>query len=906
MDANGLRFWMLADDAHWPGREHAAYDRACRSLRLAPERTLQIPDTAGTLSAAGSALERVPLARDPHGALARWDATRRAIVTRSHLPGEATLLVLGSAATVSDLAVGYDGVLYIALDGGVLLHDLRGRWADTQVGADGFSAWRLAPDPHGGAWVLDRQHKRLGRVRGLPFPERPYAEYAPGTFRPDPENPSPPTLEIMESVTWPADESPVALACAPDGALALLGWPNGGDAVVRLLAPGGESLAPAQTLDGARYPHAVAWVAPDRIAVLLAGLGEAPTFVLAPETQSLPPAGDYFPLRDAEPAPFVHTLELPPHYATAGRGSAALHRLSLPFHARTGEARNFAGTRMHLLDGENARTVWHRLCVEARLPPRTGFIVWLAATNEPAPPAPDDAEAWHEHRFGEAIPRPAGPHAPRAVWLREASEIPHHPGLAPWPREPDRAGLFTVLIQRARQRVRTLRGRYLWVRVQLFGDGRATPDIAALRAYGSRFSYVEHYLPRLYRESVFGEAADAPGELVTTLALNQDAALDAGGNLPVPVRERLAGEGVALSGVAQVTVERASASWLVRDAVSSLALRVRREAHALGIYRARATPADFLERFLGNVEGVLTAIEDRIAAAHVLTHPDSVPEESLEWLAGWIGVAFDPAYPPLQRRALLAAAPVLFRERGTLRGLQRALDIATDGGVSGGEILVIEDYRLRRTFATVLGADLADERDPLLPGLAVSGNSIVGDTLILGEEHRREFMALFGADVETSAAEDAAIQALYDKLAFRASVLVHNEVEPQDLGLIRRVVELETPAHVQARVLTASWPFLVGIAALVGVDTYLATKPRKAPARVGRSALGVRDYVLGVGSLDPRLSGGHSVTPAGNAPVADAGPDRSVPHGESFELDGSGSRAAPGRTLTRYRWEQLD
>jgi phage tail-like protein len=378
--------------------------------------------------------------------------------------------------------------------------------------------------------------------------------------------------------------------------------------------------------------------------------------------------------------------------------------------------------------------------------------------------------------------------------------------------------------------VRALRGRFLWMHVELVGDGRSSPEVAALRVYGSRFSYLDQYLPELYRESVFGPDADQ---------------IDA------------------------------------------------------------ATGADFLERLLDNFESVLTPLEDRIAGAYLLTDARTTPEDALEWLASWIGVSFDPVYPPARRRRLVQMAPALYRWRGTARGLAAALEVATDGGVSGGEIVVLEDFRLRRTFVTILGADLADEEDPLLAGLAVSGNSYVGDTLFLGDETRKEFLALFAADLPKSLSEQAAIDALFDGLAYRVTVLVHQEVAPQDLGLIRRVVELETPAHVLARVLTASRPFVVGMAALVGVDTYLGPPLARRRVEVGRSRVGVRDVLEHLPSLDPRLEGAARAAATAAGPTARIDAPTVVAADASFLLDGRRSSAAPGHQIDRYRWRML-
>jgi phage tail-like protein len=901
MDANGARFWSLQAAGHWPslaqGGAALRWDAACSALQLASRRELETPtDLALNQATALTAIEETPRALDAQAVVASWHVPSGAIVVRSHLPQAAIALTrdeLGMALdeTPSDLCIGVDGVLYVALPGRIRLHDLRQRWTPVDVAQGDFLPWRLALNHPGGVWVLERASGRLGRVSGMPLPSQTPSrgDYAPGVFRPDPENCHAPELQVF-APNWAAGDEPLALASHPQSGLLLLSWEAPGQARVRLWNGQTQTLGPACRLRGAWHAFAATWVDAARLAVRLPGRNDAPVFDLAPllaraPVDEAPALGDIFPLAaDRREAAFVHRPQGAAHYPVREDGAEPLLPLALPNLATRGSAANYRidGTQLfaQLMDSGTPATVWHRIYMEANIPPACGAVLWLAATNDPVPPAADQLDDWHPHVFGRDVraidPAARAPHVPHAAWERAPSELPAHPGLARWSPKAQIRGLFGVLIQNARTRVRQLTGRYLWLRVDLHGDGRTGPQIVAIRVWESRFNYAEQYLPRVYRETLFGDAARAPGEALDSIDEGYAAALDLGGAPEAALVERLSEGGIEVGAGANVDVERTGRSWLLRDGSSARNWRLLLHGHAIGVYRPQASPADFLARQIASFEGVLTQLEDRVASAHLLTHPTSTPFDNLDWLAAWVGMAFDPALPEARRRAWLQAGPELARWHGTRRGLALALDVATGGAVSGGEIVILEDFRLRRILATLLGVELADESDPLLPGLQQSGNSIVGDTLVLGDRERSELMALYREEA-TSAAEDRNIADFYGRLAHRATVLVHREVEVVDLGLIRRIVALEAPAHVDARVVTATWPFMVGVASLVGVDSYLARARPPVVARVQRSSLGLGDYVLGPTSLDPRLRGQAAapVTATEPEPVPDEEPQLS-------------------------------
>jgi len=227
--------------------------------------------------------------------------------------------------------------------------------------------------------------------------------------------------------------------------------------------------------------------------------------------------------------------------------------------------------------------------------------------------------------------------------------------------------------------------------------------------------------------------------------------------------------------------------------------------------------------------------------------------------------------------------------------------VATDGMASRGAIIVIEDFRLRHIFATILGADLSDKNDPLLPGFAANSNSIVGDTLFLGDPAMQaELQALYATDLKIAGGA-AAAQAFYDQLALRMTVFVHNKVEDVNLNLVRNIVQAEKPAHVQASVRIATQPFMIGLASLLGINTYLGPAPPQKTATLDVSTVGRYDVVTHLPSLDPRMEDGLSVQ-AWEKPVAYLRAPAVVPQGAVILLDGSASSAPPGADVVSYTW----
>ncbi|HEX5749539.1 MAG TPA: phage tail protein [Archangium sp.] len=228
------------------------------------------------------------------------------------------------------------------------------------------------------------------------------------------------------------------------------------------------------------------------------------------------------------------------------------------------------------------------------------------------------------------------------------------------------------------------------------------------------------------------------------------------------------------------------------------------ERYLPAIYRQEPASASFLERFLANMEGFYTHVEDRIAAAQVLLDARTAPAEALEWLASWFGLALDPSWDEQRRRLLLRHAADFFRWRGTPRGLRMALRLVLDE--PPGDALFQE------------------EEDPLRASIRII-------------EH---FRSAQGAQDRPGAAH-----------RFTVFLPVPRGTHAAQLGTrleqARRLVEQEKPAHTVFDVRFYWAMFRVGEARL-GVDTHVSLGARAPEAR---SALVLGSAYLAEAFLTP-------------------------------------------------------
>lgn len=755
MNSNGSQFLLLhdADDFRTDARDQCTWDEQWQVLRLFGAQRGRFAQRV-LPNALAAWMKARALVLDPHGQLGFISEDRTRLLYSTDFPIDPAQ----ARAVTADNITGFAQDLE-QLDLQQVQAPQDTAFLDLHLGGDGRAALSFSDDDtrHGlqlvhlarrwqarcallqpalRVWVdhLDRVWTAgddwLGLCTGEPLAHA-YTARAGERFEPLNNNPHP--LQQAWSQHLPASGSLLAL-CADGERIHLLMWRANGS------QRGFEQFILSRSLDDSVHeafslhplpPHLpfatdIASLAPQRLALMLAKETDRLDLPVVDLPQTSGPAEllpERYPQHSQAQARFIASHDRKVRYLSEV-GPKQLHRLPQARYRAQGKA-----TLNRVLDCGTPDTVWHKIYLEACIPPGCRLAVSVKAFD-------DFANSGSDWQLQQA-----------PLWLPDESELPFQGGF--FQSKANTQGLYEVVLQRDDGEVREIRGRYLRVAIHMHGDGRHSPAIHALRVYYPRLSWQQAYLPQHLHQQ----------------------------QRPDPSQEDMPGNG-----------------------------------------------ADLRERMLACAEGMMTPIEEQVANAEYWAYPRACPSDHLPRLASMLGAELPAHWPEYRQREWLANYSWLSQYRGTLAGLRVALDIATDGALSRGQVVAVENYRLRRTLATILGVDMDDADHPLTLGTGQSGNSRVGESLILSEDDAKEFLALFAPELAHSNGEREAVDAFFDNYAYQLSVVLHGPAREQR-HTVQRVLEHEAPAHLQWKLIETDHPFVLGLSPLLQIDTYLEQQP---------------------------------------------------------------------------------
>ena len=388
---------------------------------------------------------------------------------------------------------------------GLLIFDLHAGGSPLHIHwpeAVGFAPLDMAPAPDSGTWILDEigQYWALDRYfrvvtdQDIPEPTAPPTDFQPvdDTIEP-PGHVIPVTISSSLASSLNA-EQPISIESLPDGSVLILDAAPGADNSTISRYRFGQQLGATVHLNEALASFLEDVAAPPTSA----RRGHDIAFVAEPSQKPGTVQGTlYLVTAEGNQAFALHlfadeislNLDLVPKYFPIrlyGGKALVAHNGTvyyddkqerwLPLAAQPRPRYRLEGVlETAVFDGKEPGCVWHRLCLDGRIPPDTSVIVESRAANDLTALA---QMTWHPE--------------PRLYKRQSQSELPYHRPFSDDETILDGVGTWELLMQQAN-------GRYAQLRLTLRGSGRATPRLRSLRLYYPRFSYLHHYLPAVYQ-----------------------------------------------------------------------------------------------------------------------------------------------------------------------------------------------------------------------------------------------------------------------------------------------------------------------------------------------------------------------------------------------------------------------
>ncbi|HEY6037501.1 MAG TPA: phage tail protein [Kofleriaceae bacterium] len=229
-----------------------------------------------------------------------------------------------------------------------------------------------------------------------------------------------------------------------------------------------------------------------------------------------------------------------------------------------------------------------------------------------------------------------------------------------------------------------------------------------------------------------------------------------------------------------------------------------------GVFREDPVAADFLDRFIATFDASIEDLDRIITRFPALLDPTSSPAEALAWLGTFFDIVLDPAWSLQQRRDILAAAPELYRRRGTPWAVSRAIQLTT------GVAPAIQELG----GATIFGR-LASDCAPAKCGRGFR----LGEQRLFGAARARfrlDASPLGGAPLRSYGDPD---RDFVSATGWRVLVQVPALADTDAVTRLRRLIDAQKPAHVVTQLRVGSDLALLGVDSSVGIDTRLGGLP---------------------------------------------------------------------------------
>lgn len=247
------------------------------------------------------------------------------------------------------------------------------------------------------------------------------------------------------------------------------------------------------------------------------------------------------------------------------------------------------------------------------------------------------------------------------------------------------------------------------------------------------------------------------------------------------------------------------------------------------VYRENTDAEDFTARFLSLFDSSIEDLDRLIERYPALLDPNGVPEQVLPWLGSFLDIVFDQSWKEERRRAILDAAPELYKLRGTVEGMKLAVRL-----VFGEEPSI-------------------EELGPQRPWAGLRSGSVLGAVRLFGAARARFRVgrsALSKAPLRSYGNPD---QDPLSAGAHRFRVLLPplGQMTPQARTRLQELVDSQKPAHTVAATRVGGMGLVLGYWSAVGVDTVFAALPAPVLGKSGNVRLR-RMSILWPGPNGPR------------------------------------------------------